>query len=756
MSGQNYLEQLFGNAEKTCPNGQQALTHFHPDDRVEHDVIAVPVAGATRFIPAAHHYLNGAENITYTVNPTDTVGQCQFAPEMFQNSSGPAQQPLTAVCNNQSDLQQSQNLANSKKRQRKSGGVEDSESVRPSVENEIINTSPIPDGLQVDDTFLAFEDLLDSIQTFAKQYGFKVGRSTHSLKYDEAKRLFNIPHQTAAEYERDRHCCLPIRGWFYCTKGGKSCPFRLYFVFEADKMTYRISETCGQHNHQLAVPDNSSIVHVQHEFELKQAEREFIVNIGPFIELDLLQKQLGVQFPNRQFDSSLIQMLKARGNQIHRRRQDPESLNQLLALGKKIESVGGVFSLNIDCYFRLAEVHIQTAAMKQYTAKYGDFTNVESIDQLPIKGYKYVIFKNVDCFNREVLTGISIIHWEHFTDLSKPLGLFGLDREPHSTIMTDDEPVYHKTAEAGNFMHLLSHKSTDKLLKSLEATFDKSPQDSAGIRSCVHRAIYDPELSPVECDKLLGQVVNSSASNGQGFFQLMTGFIGKKRKLCAAYRLQMFGSALIGDDSLKFPVAAADSGIADLFSLVKNQLSIFEKCESEIEQRILDIIDTEEGALVPHLKAHMDAVCSADIDCTIGEICGFKLISNVKYECRQVQLGKIIADSNRLVHQVWLPSNLEPGTYPSCDCNRFKSTKLPCAAIIMALKKLKPYFKVAEIIESRWNLNCHPAYQKKVNFVEPIPVPVTADLRAQLEKISGHENVEIANACQELLRLLKK
>ena len=715
MNSGSYLDNLFlSNYYTNVHDNEQNFDQFVTFDH--HRGLSGPASRALGANTAQAIDCNFSPNqIGNTILPTQYANNHNFTPPMFETRSERLAQvalpmDITNQVPNNSLVNQTTNIP--RKRKKRSNRNEMDDGDEHIAGQNMMYLSPMTSELTVDIFFESFDDLLASLQNMTRNSGFKVGRSTHAMKFGDAKRLFNIPHQTAAEYERDRHCCLPTRGWFYCIKGGKSCPFRVHFAFDADARNYRIIDTCEKHDHALGLVEPcENMVKITHELDLQREERELITHIGPFLEVDVLLKQLNLQFPDRRYDFSLIQMLKARGNQIHRGQRDPESLNQLLALGKKIESEGGVFSLNIDCYFRLAEVHIQTAAMKQYTAKYGDFTNVESIDQLPIKGYKYVIFKNVDCFNREVLTGISIIHWEHFTDLSKPLHLFGLGQTPLATLITDDEPVFDDAAKLNYFKHLFSQKTIRKTQKAL-ASCGSNGLPTDWIHGTVNQILGSSNLSTNQCDDLLQKLAATLNQNEEAIGSI--DFLLKNKKtLCAAYTANIFHP--MASDELNFPRRKSSTDQFQLFEMLENQLYLFEKRELQTRSLICCILDGEDR-IAPHVNELFKSMSTDEtIRYTFNQLPDVT-IAGAKFKCWNVVLTMESNSNDNLIHKVCVPYSLHGEHDPICDCSQFCSSKLPCQAMMALLDfidclKEDNVVDVNDFVCPRWDMRQHPLFQ---------------------------------------------
>ena len=556
----------------------------------------------------------------------------------------------------------------------------------------IITASVVPD-LAKGKRFKSFFVLIDMINRFGSCHGFRVGRSTHSLKFADAKKFFNIPHTTAHEYEKDKNCTLPSRGWFYCINGGKACPFRIHFCFHHHDVEYEIVEFKEEHNHEIAIPEPLREVSVGGKADLASGatdltalERETIVAARPFMDADHLLKLLKIHFPDRVYSSDMIAQLRNESaSACHK-----QDLNELIKMGSGVQLNGGLFEISFDSDCKLSQLHFQSLEMKQIAEVYNDFVEIQmnAISSMP--AYVCLSLNIVDCFGERAISGLSLLATKSFENALETLKLFGLYRKGGTLFTIDSRREYVATAALGELKHVISTTSISKALKDFNSSANSFPEKSKFLKS-VGR-VLDASLTPESCDELIDEL-KQMAHCSSAAETLIGSIDSDKAALCATFKNQVF---LANRDLVLGSNPMNDEIIDDLHQHVRAAVAESRKSPDHT------LLNTK-PFVTPFVKKHLKSQSAAALRFP-------KTLAAVETS-ESWSTYSINDPSNSIEHTVKVNDHLHEC---HCNCFTFISSRLPCAAMIHVLSTTKRVDGVTganDYLVPRWRLDRHPRYQ---------------------------------------------
>lgn len=122
-----------------------------------------------------------------------------------------------------------------------------------------------------------------------------------------------------------------------------------------------------------------------------------------------------------------------------------------MELGDKIRDSGGLLQFQIASDYRISDVFVMKASIKQYAIQYSDVIICESCNKY---GFTTTVNTLIDSLGLSVIQSYSQFCSEHSDHILKALRLFLLYGADETTI-TDDAPAYHIVANMLKKIHLM-------------------------------------------------------------------------------------------------------------------------------------------------------------------------------------------------------------------------------------------------------------------------------------------------------------
>jgi len=108
---------------------------------------------------------------------------------------------------------------------------------------------------------------------------------------------------------------------------------------------------------------------------------------------------------------------------------------------------------------------------------------------------------------------------------------------------------------------------------------------------------------------------------------------------------------------------------------------------------------------------------------------GFRISSDLPLVEKSLEHSNIwtaTSSNSSKIHTVSIV-NHDMGGIPTCDCNQFKSTLIPCAGICAVFSRLDSQLFSVSNLHIRWRLNRHPLYEqalKKLKLIDSTAAPI--------------------------------
>ena len=525
------------------------------------------------------------------------------------------------------------------------------------------------------------ESTMDNfVNQYASENGFSVTNNTNYHNGEKARKL--------SGGTRDK---MLARGYYYCHKRQKSCPFQIKYTYDTEKKQYRLNEVKLDHSaHGRKDVLINGKTYIKHEKDVQPEMHSFFSTLvlAGTVDMPNLKQALSVAFPHVIFETNLIKRVVAKYKSAHFG-DDPHRLKDLWAVGDKIRADGGLFEIDVDDSYRVRTIFVQTRTMRLYANLYKDFTILDGTHDT--NKYKLVLIPstNIDCLMRSVVTSFTINRSEN-NELAKNLmDKCGLAHEG-GTLMTDEGSGWVNVASELKMRHALcAHHFREKGVKS-EVTAGMSGELKKSFVADYSRLIYDKfdsEDAFEEAYKALVGKVNDAGHSGAKKF--LEGLYEERKKVCFFWTNSIFtcgycstqrgegtNSKLKGGGALKKMLRDSSLVVS-----VERILALCDRQDAEVAAMLAQHITNKDslGTAVTNLLQERKGLAM--------KLSHVEELTNAGDEQSQVFQASQSVDSQGDIHKVRVPR--QDGAFPpQCSCGFHTATKLPCEGICIVYNRI--------------------------------------------------------------------
>eukprot|EP00474_Spongospora_subterranea_P007739 CRZ08197.1 hypothetical protein [Spongospora subterranea] len=558
--------------------------------------------------------------------------------------------------------------------------------------------------LAVNSHFLSPDIIVQHAREFALANGFVVACNSHPFSV-----LNPHPIQGAGSkiWQRAKiYCNYRDQGSPKEKRLKSTCSWYVNLTFDRKAGDYVINHRCMDHNH---IINNALITPVGglHQINLlsnlKMEEREMIHLLSRYnLPLSKIREMLEGSNPGRTYSTSLLSRQVRSGKELHFG-NDPHCMTRFMEAGYAVRENGGLFCYSMDMSQRLSTISLQTAQMSLYAKAYADFTIVDGTHNTTTYDLKLMPFTNVDCLGKNVVSGVLLDESENSLTISEALAQFHLEK-PYATLMTDGGSAYPAVAHNAQMTHILCsyHFQKDVFAScgGMGPVADCFKQDTMAL---IYTAF---ELADFE--KHVNMCLNKFAVHSAAV-ECINKIVKFKEKVCRTFTGRIFTCNHVAtqrgesvNSSIKEKgVKKKELRGFNLLQLWEHLLNQFNRMEASSLDVLCDLIRNSRkwSKYVEHMW------------------------QDSYQEAAKLPFVGLMPDTNDLWYASSSPDqslchvidlSLDgPAQIPTCSCQDFSSSLIPCAGICAALCRLpgRQLFHVSNL-HPRWRISSHPLFDK--------------------------------------------
>ncbi len=497
------------------------------------------------------------------------------------------------------------------------------------------------------------------------------------------------------------------RGTFYCTsKINGKCSFTVPFTFMFAQRHYIIKQdTDGfnlDHNHSVVLIPETSDVLVRFERDLWPSEKDLMITCGCHANAPLLRRILATQFPERHYDSHLIQRM-IKKSKIANFGSDPDGMKDFFAFGTDISNSGGIFHLEFEDDLRINGAIVQTTAMEKYCRSYSDFTLLDGTFNISVYSLILLVFSNIDCLGKTVIGGIGFAPSENSRSVIKAYQTFYQNFTGASVLMTDGASAFETAAGELRLRHLLCTKHFQKSILHCHRGMNSEFRNTF-MRDChsLLSTVFDSEVSFLDFFYTFYARV---AGYGDAL-RFLDSLLVKKEKVCATFTSKCFTAGHV-------TTQRAESINARIKESGLNNAHIAKFNLNQLTRHVIS------------LTKRQDLCSLREIQLLIREGRKWSRYVDDRWKAQNLLVSEY---ESVLVGNLWSVSkrcdNSDPHSvtmltgqdaFPLCNCAYFVSCQIPCVGICAVFHKVAlPLFDIATLA-GRWHLVNHPLYEQSLS-----------------------------------------
>jgi hypothetical protein len=414
----------------------------------------------------------------------------------------------------------------------------DSDRNQNDLEGNLITTSDSSDA-PIAGSFSSFKELHDVVKQFANSHIFGLSRNFRNFTKSEFSK----------EYGDIEFINVPRRGYFYCSScglpdSGNRDRFRIQVTFNSNTHAYEIDQSlCHyEHNHPMKTDESraSSRILISHQNQMSDSELQYLLELGASsIDIAKAREMMRSKFNGRDYDGPMLfRVLKKGYENVHG--SDYDAVNQLLDMGNKYRSEGGIFDFRIGSDMRIIDIIIAKPSMIPYLKMYGDVIIMDGTHGCDTYGMIAIINTLIDCLGLSVISSYSHCRSENADHILRSLRTLQLDGA--GTLISDNNPAFNVICQDLHKIHLLCVKHYSDKIFSYRAGL--SSQLSEQFVRDMNDLIFKDMLTPDELHSQFSRCLEVYASSAKAV-EFTKKLEQDQTKVCRTHTSQFFSAGAV-------------------------------------------------------------------------------------------------------------------------------------------------------------------------------------------------------------------